>query len=53
MGSEFLSRVDALALVSQQRLVNVLDSIPGKKNIVIESSLMKSLERFVGVTVLR
>lgn len=53
MASDFLCRVDALAQISQQKLVNVLDSIPGKKNIIIEPSLMKPLERFIGVTVLR
>lgn len=53
MGSIFLERVDSLARISQLRLTQILNKIPGKKNLIIEPSLMKPLDRFVRASVLR
>lgn len=53
MASDFTSRLDALADISQQRLVKILDAVSGRKDIIIESSLMKPLDQFIGASVLR
>ncbi|EZA58768.1 hypothetical protein DMN91_009216 [Ooceraea biroi] len=39
--------------ISQRKLVEILDSIPGSKDLIIEAKLMKILDSFVGVTVLK
>lgn len=46
-------RLGALQQISQRKLVEILDVIPGKKDFVIEQKLMKILDSFVGVTVLK
>ena len=46
-------RLGALQQISQRKLVDVLEGIPGKKDLLIEQKLMKILDAFVGVTVLK
>ncbi|XP_043271668.1 vacuolar protein sorting-associated protein 33B isoform X2 [Venturia canescens] len=43
----------ALQQISQRKLVDILDSIVGKKDLVIEQKLFKILESFIGATVLK
>ncbi|XP_012288656.1 vacuolar protein sorting-associated protein 33B [Orussus abietinus] len=53
MDPSLSDKLDALQQISQRKLVEILNSIPGKKDLIIESKLMKPLDCFVGVTVLR
>ena len=53
MSSLFLDRIEALAEISKKKLTKILDKIPGRKNLVIEPSLMKPLDRFIGASTLR
>lgn len=46
-------RLNALQQISQRKIVDVLDSISGKKDLIIEQKLMKSLDAFIGVVVLK
>ncbi|XP_071640644.1 vacuolar protein sorting-associated protein 33B [Temnothorax longispinosus] len=46
-------KLSALQQISQQKLVKILDTIPGTKDLIIEQQLMKILDSFVGVTVLK
>ncbi|XP_076684705.1 vacuolar protein sorting 33B [Andrena cerasifolii] len=46
-------RLNVLQQISQRKLVEILDSIPGSKDLVIEQKLMKILDSFVGVSVLK
>lgn len=53
MTAEFIDKLDAFRQISQLRITKILDCIGGKKDLVIDGSLMKPLERFIGVKVLR
>ncbi|XP_063220368.1 vacuolar protein sorting-associated protein 33B [Bacillus rossius redtenbacheri] len=53
MESAFDSRLDALQLISQRKLSEILQNVPGKKNIIIDPVLMKSLDNVIGVSFLR
>ncbi|XP_046741743.1 vacuolar protein sorting-associated protein 33B [Diprion similis] len=46
-------RLDTLQQISQRKLVDILDNVSGKKDLIIEPKLMKTLECFIGVTALR
>ncbi|XP_029659027.1 vacuolar protein sorting-associated protein 33B [Formica exsecta] len=47
-------KLNALRQISQRKLVDILESIPGSmKDLIIEQKLMKILDSFVGVTVLK
>jgi len=46
-------KLSVLQQISQQKLVKILDTIPGTKDLIIEQKLMKILDSFVGVTVLK
>lgn len=46
-------RLSALQQISQRKFVEILDAIPGRKDFIIEGKLMKILDSFVGVSVLR
>ncbi|XP_076653266.1 vacuolar protein sorting 33B [Halictus rubicundus] len=46
-------RLNVLQQISQQRLVEILDAIPGIKDLVIEQKLMKTLDSFIGVSVFK
>lgn len=46
-------RLNVLQQISQRKLVEVLKEIPGTKDLVIEQKLMKILDSFVGVSVLK
>lgn len=46
-------RLDALRQISEKKFLNILDSISGLKDLIIDPVLMKPLERFTGVTALR
>ncbi|XP_050454305.1 vacuolar protein sorting-associated protein 33B isoform X2 [Cataglyphis hispanica] len=47
-------KLNALRQISQRKLVDILESIPGlMKDLIIEQKLMKILDSFVGVTVLK
>ncbi|XP_076757973.1 vacuolar protein sorting 33B [Xylocopa sonorina] len=46
-------RLNVLQQISQRKLVEILDAIPGTKDLVIEQKLMKILDSFVGVSVLK
>ncbi|XP_011495403.1 PREDICTED: vacuolar protein sorting-associated protein 33B [Ceratosolen solmsi marchali] len=46
-------RLNSFQQISQRKLVEILDIIPGKKDFIIEQKLMKILDTFVGVTVLK
>lgn len=46
-------KLSVLQQISQQKLVKILDTIPGSKDLIIEQKLMKILDSFVGVTVLK
>lgn len=46
-------KLNVLQQISQRKLVEILDVIPGTKDLVIEQKLMKILDSFVGVTVLK
>ncbi|XP_031830018.1 vacuolar protein sorting 33B [Nomia melanderi] len=46
-------RLNVLQQISQQKLIGILDAIPGVKDLVIEQKLMKTLDSFIGVSVLK
>lgn len=46
-------KLDALRQISERKLLKILDSISGLKDLLIDHALMKPLERFIGVTALR
>lgn len=46
-------KLNVLQQISQRKLVEILDAIPGMKDLIIEQKLMKILDSFVGVTVLK
>lgn len=46
-------RVAALRELSQLRLINIFNQIPGKKDLIIDTPLMKALDRITGISVLR
>lgn len=46
-------KLNVLQQISQRKFVDILDSIPGTKDLIIEQKLMKILDSFVGVTVLK
>nr|XP_034185459.1 vacuolar protein sorting-associated protein 33B [Osmia lignaria] len=46
-------RLNVLQQISQRKFVEILDSIPGTKDLVIEQRLMKILDSFIGVSVLK
>ncbi|KAE8743071.1 hypothetical protein FOCC_FOCC011317 [Frankliniella occidentalis] len=46
-------RISALRELSQLRLINIFNQIPGKKDLIIDVPLMKALDRITGISVLR
>lgn len=46
-------KLGAFQQISQRKLIEILDGMSGKKDLIIEQKLMKLLDCFVGVTVLR
>lgn len=46
-------QLSALQQISQRKLIEILDLIPGKKDLIIEQKLMKILDSFIGVSTLR
>ncbi|XP_034239842.1 vacuolar protein sorting-associated protein 33B [Thrips palmi] len=46
-------RLTALRELSQLRLINIFNQIPGKKDLIIDAPLMKALDRITGISVLR
>lgn len=46
-------KLNALAQISQEKLLDILNKIPGRKDFIIEPSLIKPLDRFIGVSKLR
>ncbi|KAK2576573.1 hypothetical protein KPH14_005243 [Odynerus spinipes] len=46
-------RLNALKQISQRKFIEILDIIPGTKDLVIEQKLMKILDSFIGVTILK
>ena len=46
-------RLNTLQQISQRKLIEILDIISGKKDLIIEQKLMKILDSFVGVSVLK
>lgn len=53
MDITFDDRLSALQQISQRKFVEVLNSISGKKDLIIEQKLMKPLDSFIGATVLK
>jgi hypothetical protein len=53
MHSSLESRLDALHQISQRKLADILTRIPGRKDLIIDPVLMKSLECITGVSFLR
>ena len=47
------SRLDALHQISRKKLAEILARIPGKKDLIIDTVLMKPLECITGVSFLR
>lgn len=47
------NKLGALAQISQKKLLDILTKIPGRKDLIIDSTLIKPLERIVGVSKLR
>ncbi|RZF42977.1 hypothetical protein LSTR_LSTR013303 [Laodelphax striatellus] len=47
------NRICALNQISSRKLVDILDKIPGQKDFIIDSNLIKPLEKFIGVSKLR
>ncbi|XP_046400666.1 vacuolar protein sorting-associated protein 33B [Ischnura elegans] len=45
--------MDFLKVVSQKKLADILDRVPGKKDLVIDPSIMKPLDRITDVKMLR
>ncbi|KAF6212914.1 hypothetical protein GE061_010624 [Apolygus lucorum] len=46
-------KLGALSQISQRKLLDILTKISGRKDLIIDSSLIKPLERIVGVSKLR
>ncbi|XP_012541127.1 vacuolar protein sorting-associated protein 33B [Monomorium pharaonis] len=46
-------KLSVLQQISQKKLVMILNTIPGSKDLIIEQKLMKILDSFIGVTVLK
>ncbi|XP_012135950.1 vacuolar protein sorting 33B isoform X2 [Megachile rotundata] len=46
-------RLNVLQQISQRKFVEILDAIPGTKDLVIEQKLMKILDSFIGVSILK
>lgn len=46
-------KLNVLQQINQRKLVEILDTISGTKDLIIEPKLMKILDSFVGVTVLK
>lgn len=46
-------RLNALQQISQAKLVQILKSVTGKKDLIIEQKLMKILDSYIGVTELK
>lgn len=46
-------RLNALQQISQRKLIEILNSIPGTKDLIIEFKLMKILDSFIGVSTLK
>lgn len=53
MESMIECRLNALHRISQEKLIQILDRIPGKKDLIIDRVIMKSLDRITGAKVLR
>lgn len=53
MDITFEDRLSALQQISQRKLVDILDSIRGKKDLIIEQKLMKPLDSFIGASILK
>ena len=49
----FEDRLCALQSISERKLVEILKTIQGKKDLIIEPKLMKILDSFIGVTELK
>lgn len=47
------TKVNALNRISKKKLTDLLDKIPGQKDLIIDSNLIKPLERIIGVSKLR
>ncbi|XP_066995326.2 vacuolar protein sorting-associated protein 33B [Anabrus simplex] len=47
------SRMNALHQISQRKLIQILDRIPGKKDLIIDPVLMRSLDRIIDMKILR
>ncbi|XP_039291774.1 vacuolar protein sorting-associated protein 33B [Nilaparvata lugens] len=47
------NRICALNQISSRKLVDILDKIPGQKDFIIDSNIIKPLEKFIGVSKLR
>lgn len=46
-------KLNVLQQINQRKLVEILDTIPGTKDLIIEQKLMKVLDTFIGVSVLK
>ncbi|XP_047363824.1 vacuolar protein sorting-associated protein 33B isoform X2 [Vespa velutina] len=46
-------RLNALQQISQRKFIEILDIIPGTKDLIIEQKLIKILDSFIGVTTLK
>jgi hypothetical protein len=46
-------KLGALVQISQRKLVEILDRISGRKDFIIDSTLLKPLERIIKVAKLR
>ncbi|XP_074111189.1 vacuolar protein sorting 33B [Cotesia typhae] len=53
MDITFDDKLNALQQISQRKLIDILDQISGKKDFIIEQTLMKPLDSFVGVNILK
>ncbi|KAL7287479.1 hypothetical protein TKK_0018579 [Trichogramma kaykai] len=53
MDTTLNDRLNAFQQISQRKLVEILDAIAGKKDFIIEQKLMKILDSFIGVSVLK
>jgi hypothetical protein len=46
-------RLDALPQITQRKLLNIFDSIPDVKDLLVDPSIMKPLQRFTGIKALK
>lgn len=46
-------QLNVLQQISQEKLVKILETIPGMKDLIIEQRLIKILDSFVGLNVLK